>query len=193
MPSRRYPHRMPERDRRMAESRRATARAARSAQRVMLWGLARGSVNIIKSLVVAAAALFGVCIVLGLFSIVLPYAIGFAVLIVAVVFAVVLVQRHKQQASPAEDPPAQGSQAEPAADEVQRCELLRHMEILKDCEELVNSSNNFSTVLSRYDLLLQELSYFAAFEEIGPDYLPSYGINFKTPASELWTSMMPFS
>ena len=60
------------------------------------------------------------------------------------------------------------------------------MEILKDCEELVNSSNNFSTVLSRYDLLLQELSYFAAFEEIGPDYLPSYGINFKTPASELW-------
>ena len=60
------------------------------------------------------------------------------------------------------------------------------LEILKDCEELVNSSNNFSTVLSRYDLLLQELSYFAAFEEIGPDYLPSYGINFKTPASELW-------
>lgn len=186
MAAHRYPHKMSTRDRQMKARARATARAAASAQRMMLWGLARGSVNIIKSLVVAAAALFGVCIVLGLFSIVLPYAIGFAVLIVAVVFVVVLVQRHKQQSSPAEDPPAQISPAGPAADEVQRRELLRHMEILKDCEELVNSSNNFSTVLSRYDLLLQELSYFAAFEEIGPDYLPSYGINFKTPASELW-------
>lgn len=104
----------------------------------------------------------------------------------AVVAAVVLVRRRRQQASPAEDPPAQGSPVGSAADEAHRRELLRHMEILKDCEELVNSSNNFSTVLSRYDLLLQELSYFAAFEEIGPDYLPSYGINFKTPASELW-------
>lgn len=186
MAAHRYPHKMNERERQMKARARATARAAASAQRMMLWGLARGSVNIIKSLVVAAAALFGVCIVLGLFSIVLPYAIVFAVLIVAVVFAVVLVQRHKQQSSPAEDPPAQGSPAGSAADEAQRRELLRHMEILKDCEELVNSSNNFSTVLSRYDLLLQELSYFAAFEEIGPDYLPSYGINFKTPASELW-------
>lgn len=186
MAAHRYPHKMSTRDRQMKARARATARAAASAQRMMLWGLARGSVNIIKSIVVAAAALFGVCIVLGLFSIVLPYAIGFAVLIVAVVFAVVLVQRHKQQSSPAEDPPAQSSPAGPAADEVQRRELLRRMEILKDCEELVNSSNNFSTVLSRYDLLLQELSYFAAFEEIGPDYLPSYGINFKTPASELW-------
>lgn len=186
MAAHRYPHKMNERERQMKARARATARAAASAQRMMLWGLARGSVNIIKSLFVAAAALFGVCIVLGLFSIVLPYAIGFAVLIVAVVFAVVLVQRHKQQSSPAEDPTAQGSPAGSAADEAQRRELLRHMEILKDCEELVNSSNNFSTVLSRYDLLLQELSYFAAFEEIGPDYLPSYGINFKTPASELW-------
>lgn len=186
MAAHRYPHKMSTRDRQMKARARATARAAASAQRMMLWGLARGSVNIIKSLVVAAATLFGVCIVLGLFSIVLPYAIGFAVLIVAVVLAVVLVQRHKQQASPAEDPPAQGSPVGSTADEAQRRELLRHMEILKDCEELVNSSNNFSTVLSRYDLLLQELSYFAAFEEIGPDYLPSYGINFKTPASELW-------
>ena len=184
MAAHRYPHKMSTRDRQMKARARATARAAASAQRMMLWGLARGSVNIIKSLVVAAAALFGVCIVLGLFSIVLPYVIGFAVLIVAVVAVVVLVRQRRPQASPAEDPPAQGSPAGSAADEAQRRELLRHMEILKDCEELVNSSNNFSTVLSRYDLLLQELSYFAAFEEIGPDYLPSYGINFKTPASE---------
>lgn len=186
MPSRRYPHRMPERDRRMAESRRATARAARSAQRVMLWGLARGSVSIIQSLVVAGITLFVVCIVLAVVGAVLPVLLGAVALIAAVVVAVVLVRRRRPQAIPAEDPPAQGSPAGPAADEVQRRELLRHMEILKDCEELVNSSNNFSTVLSRYDLLLQELSYFAAFEEIGPDYLPSYGINFKTPASELW-------
>lgn len=186
MPSRRYPHRMPERDRRMAESRRATARAARSAQRVMLWGLARGSVSIIQSLVVAGITLFVVCIVLAVVGAVLPVLLGALALIVAVVVVVVLVRQRRPQASPAGDPPAQGSQAGSAADEAQRRELLRHMEILKDCEELVNTSNNFSTVLSRYDLLLQELSYFAAFEEIGPDYLPSYGINFKTPASELW-------
>ena len=186
MASHRYPHKMSTRDRQMKARARATARSARSAQRMMVWGLARGAGSITASIFKAAATLFAVCIVLGLVAVALPYAIGFAVLIAAVVFAVVLVQRHKQQSSPAEDPPAQSSPAGPAADEVQRRELLRHMEILKDCEELVNSSNNFSTVLSRYDLLLQELSYFAAFEEIGPDYLPSYGINFKTPASELW-------
>ena len=185
MPSRRYPHRMPERDRRMAESRRATARAARSAQRVMLWGLARGSVSIIQSLVVAGITLFVVCIVLAVVGAVLPVLLGAVALIAAVAVAVLLVRRRRKQ-GPVEDPPTQSSQARPAADEAQRRELLRHMENLKDCEELVNSSNNFSTVLSRYDFLLQELSYFAAFEEIGPDYLPSYGVNFKTPASELW-------
>jgi predicted SprT family Zn-dependent metalloprotease len=135
----------------------------------------------LKSVVVAALTLAAVC----LFFAYLPV-LGILALIVAVVVAVVLVRQRRPQASPVEDPPAQGSPAGSAADEAQRRELLRHMEILKDCEELVNSSNNFSTVLSRYDLLLQELSYFAAFEEIGPDYLPSYGINFKTPASELW-------
>lgn len=186
MASHRYPHKMSTRDRQMKARARETARAARSAQRMMVWGLARGAGSITASILKAAATLFAVCIVLGLVAVALPYAIGFAILIAAVVLAVVLVQRHKQQTSPAEDPPTQGSPAGPAADEVQRREFLRHMEILKDCEELVNSSNNFSTVLSRYDLLLQELSYFAAFEELGPDYLPSYGINFKTPASELW-------
>lgn len=135
----------------------------------------------LKSVVVAALTIAAVC----LFFAYLPV-LGAVALIAAVVVAVVLVRQRRPQASPVEDPPAQGSPAGSAADEAQRRELLRHMEILKDCEELVNSSNNFSTVLSRYDLLLQELSYFAAFEEIGPDYLPSYGINFKTPASELW-------
>ena len=186
MASHRYPHKMSTRDRQMKARARATARSARYAQRMMVWGLARGAGSITASILKAAATLFAVCIVLGLVAVALPYAIGFAVLIAAVVLVVVLVRRQRQQASPAVDPPAQGSPAGSAADEAQRRELLRHMEILKDCEELVNASNNFSTVLSRYDLLLQELSYFAAFEEIGPDYLPSYGINFKTPASELW-------
>lgn len=97
MPSRRYPHRMPERDRRMAESRRATARAARSAQRVMLWGLARGSVSIIQSLVVAGITLFVVCIVLAVVGAVLPVLLGAVALIAAVVVVVLLVRRHKQR------------------------------------------------------------------------------------------------
>ena len=172
---------------RKAEARRRQyARGYRSAGRMVAFGLLQGLhgfslLGFLKSVVVAALTLAAVC----LFFAYLPV-LGVLALIVAVVAAVVLVRRRRPQASPAEEPPAHGSPAGPAADEVQRSELLRHMEILKDCEELVNSSNNFSTVLSRYDLLLQELSYFAAFEEIGPDYLPSYGINFKTPASELW-------
>lgn len=173
---------------RKAEARRRQyARGYRSAGRMVTFGLLQGlhgfsPLGFLKSIVVAALTITAVCLFLAY----LPVLLCVVALIAAVVLAVVLVQRHKQQSSPAEDPPAQGSPAGSAADEAQRRELLRHMEILKDCEELVNSSNNFSTVLSRYDLLLQELSYFAAFEEIGPDYLPSYGINFKTPASELW-------
>ena len=69
---------------------------------------------------------------------------------------------------------------------IQRHELLRHYEILKNCEELINSSANFSTVISRYDLMLDELGYFAAWEVYGVDYLQQYGFTFKTPASTLW-------
>lgn len=187
MAAHRYPHKMNERERQMkARRNRFVSRGYRSAGRMVTFGLLQGLhgfslLGFLKSVVVAALTLAAVC----LFFAYLPV-LGVLALIVAVVVAVVLVRQRRPQASPVEDPPAQGSPAGSAADEAQRRELLRHMEILKDCEELVNSSNNFSTVLSRYDLLLQELSYFAAFEEIGPDYLPSYGINFKTPASELW-------
>lgn len=187
MAAHRYPHKMNERERQMKARRsRFVSRGYRSAGRMVTFGLLQSLhgfslLGFLKSVVVAALTLAAVC----LFFAYLPV-LGVLALIVAVVVAVVLVRQRRPQASPVEDPPAQGSPAGSAADEAQRRELLRHMEILKDCEELVNSSNNFSTVLSRYDLLLQELSYFAAFEEIGPDYLPSYGINFKTPASELW-------
>ena len=187
MAAHRYPHKMNERERQMKTRRsRFVSRGYRSAGRMVTFGLLQSLhgfslLGFLKSVVVAALTIAAVC----LFFAYLPV-LGVLALIVAGVVAVVLVRRRRPQAIPAEDPPAQGSPAEPTADEMQRRELLRHMEILKDCEELVNSSNNFSTVLSRYDLLLQELSYFAAFEEIGSDYLPSYGINFKTPASELW-------
>lgn len=187
MAAHRYPHKMNERERQMKARRsRFVSRGYRSAGRMVTFGLLQSLhgfslLGFLKSVVVAALTIAAVC----LFFAYLPV-LGAVALIVAVVAVVVLVRQRRPQASPAEDPTAQGSPAGSAADEAQRRELLRHMEILKDCEELVNSSNNFSTVLSRYDLLLQELSYFAAFEEIGPDYLPSYGINFKTPASELW-------
>lgn len=187
MAAHRYPHKMNERERQMkARRNRFVSRGYHSAGRMVTFGLLQSLhgfslLGFLKSVVVAALTIAAVC----LFFAYLPV-LGVLALIVAVVAAVVLVRRRRQQASPAEDLPAQGSPVGSAADEAHRRELLRHMEILKDCEELVNSSNNFSTVLSRYDLLLQELSYFAAFEEIGPDYLPSYGINFKTPASELW-------
>lgn len=70
--------------------------------------------------------------------------------------------------------------------EILRRDLLREYEILKDCEDLVNNSPNFSTVVSRYDLLLDKLAYFAAYEVYGMDYLQQFGITFKTPASALW-------
>ena len=70
----------------------------------------------------------------------------------------------------------------------QRGELLRHYEILKDCEDMVNHSANFSVVVSRFDRLLDELGYFASFDAFGPDYLMQYGITFKTAATDLWHS-----
>ena len=172
---------------RKAEARRRQyARGYRSAGRMVAFGLLQGLhgfslLGFLKSVVVAVLTIAAVC----LFFAYLPV-LGVLALIAAVVLAVVLVRRQHQQTSPAEEPPAQGSPAGSAADESQRRELLRHLEILKDCEELVNTSVNFQTVLSRYDLMLQELSYFAAYEEIGPNYLPSYGVNFKTPALQLW-------
>lgn len=72
--------------------------------------------------------------------------------------------------------------------EIQRQELLRHYEVLKDCEDLINNSPNFATVVSRYDLMLDELGYFAAWEAYGVDYLQQYGFTFKTPASAMWKS-----
>jgi len=69
--------------------------------------------------------------------------------------------------------------------EIQRHDLLRHYEILKDCEDLINNSPNFATVVSRYDLMLDELGYFAGWEAYGVDYLQQYGFTFKTPASAL--------
>lgn len=56
-----------------------------------------------------------------------------------------------------------------------RADLLRHYEILKDCENLINNSPSFATVVSRYDLMLDELGYFAAWEAYGVDYLQRYG------------------
>lgn len=112
MASHRYPHKMSTRDRQMKARARATARSARYAQRMMVWGLARGAGSITASIFKAAATLFAVCIVLGLVAVALPYAIGFAVLIAAVVLVVVLVQRHKQQGPATEDP---GSQNAPRA------------------------------------------------------------------------------
>ena len=50
----------------------------------------------------------------------------------------------------------------------------------------MNNSPNFSTIVSRYDLLLDELAYFAAFDVYGEDYLRQFGITFKTSATTLW-------
>lgn len=72
--------------------------------------------------------------------------------------------------------------------EIQRQELLRHYEILKDCEDLINNSPNFATVVSRYDLLLDELGYFAAFDAYGYDYLQQYGFKFNPSATDQWKS-----
>ncbi len=70
--------------------------------------------------------------------------------------------------------------------EAARREILRHYELMKECEDLVNKSPNFSTVLKRFDLFLGELAYFAAFDVYGTDYLEKYGIKFKTTATDLW-------
>ena len=40
--------------------------------------------------------------------------------------------------------------------------LIRHYEILADCDELVHTSKNFEIVLRRYDEMLNELSFIAS-------------------------------
>lgn len=68
-------------------------------------------------------------------------------------------------------------------------DLYRHLEILKDCEELVNTSTNFETVLHRCEALIDELFYFCSWETYaGSEALAQHGIKFQTPPSALWQS-----
>ncbi len=58
--------------------------------------------------------------------------------------------------------------------------VLRHLEILKDCEKLVNTSSNFETVLSRAEELLDEIAIIASYEEsLGSEFIINCGLRFK--------------
>ena len=109
MAAHRYPHKMNERERQMKARRsRFVSRGYRSAGRMVTFGLLQSLhgfslLGFIKSVVVAALTIAAVC----LFFAYLPV-LGAVALIVAVVAVVVLVRQRRPQASPAEDPPAQG-------------------------------------------------------------------------------------
>lgn len=68
--------------------------------------------------------------------------------------------------------------------------MIRHYEILADCDELVHTSKNFETVLNRYYESLDELSFIASYEEaFGPEYLAQCGLKIKTDGgsvANLW-------
>jgi len=61
-------------------------------------------------------------------------------------------------------------------------QLLRQLEILKDCEDLVNNSENLDTVAHRYDLLLEKLTFFLPYTE---QQLSGYGIHFGKPVGAI--------
>lgn len=74
--------------------------------------------------------------------------------------------------------------------EADRRILIRHYEILADCDELVHTSSNFETVLCRYYESLDELAFIASYEDaFGPEYLAQCGLRIKTAGgsvSDLW-------
>ena len=74
--------------------------------------------------------------------------------------------------------------------DVDRRILIRHYEILVDCDELVHTSKNFEIVLRRYDEMLDELSFIASYEDaFGSEYLSQCGLRIKTDGgsvADLW-------
>lgn len=68
--------------------------------------------------------------------------------------------------------------------------LIRHYEILADCDELVHTSKNFEIVLRRYDEMLNELSFIASYEDaFGSEYLAQCGLRIETDGgsvADLW-------
>lgn len=63
-----------------------------------------------------------------------------------------------------------------------RQQLLRQIEILNDCQNLVNDSENLDTVAHRYDLLLEKLTFFLPYTE---QQLSGYGIHFGKPVAAI--------
>lgn len=68
--------------------------------------------------------------------------------------------------------------------------LIRHYEILSDCDELVHTSKNFEIVLRRYDEMLNELAFIASYEDaFGSEYLAQCGLRIETDGgsvADLW-------
>ncbi|MCU7380465.1 hypothetical protein OBO34_19315 [Clostridiales Family XIII bacterium ASD5510] len=65
--------------------------------------------------------------------------------------------------------------------EYERQQILRYVEILYDCQRLVNDSCNVEVVLSRYELLLQTITELMGYSESD---LYEAGVEFKEPLEE---------
>lgn len=62
--------------------------------------------------------------------------------------------------------------------------VLRHFEILRECEKFVNTSLNFETVLRRSEDLLNEIRFISSYEEaFGAEFIKKCGLTFKREGS----------
>ena len=74
--------------------------------------------------------------------------------------------------------------------ELNKSVVLRHMEIVKDCENLINTSKNFEAVLRRSEDLLEELHIISTYEDtLGSDFIARCGLTFKREG-ETFSSML---
>ncbi len=136
--------------------------------------------------------LMGLIVTVCIIAALLYYAlIGLAIAagIAAVVAIIVAIVKHCKKVKAAKaaeaaqstqtvEPVEDSETVVPIVENPQRQAILREIEILKDCERLVNDSADLEVVASRYELLLHKLDLLIAYP---PETLAAFGISVGSP------------
>lgn len=128
--------------------------------------VAKGTAGVVKSTVKLLLYIFAVLVLV----VAVPYALIFVAVVVLVVVIVCLVRRKK--ANVAMPPPGRN--------------LRRDAEIVRDCQNLINNSENIETVAHRYQSLVSLLSEMQKRPQSDFDY---YGVSFGSPISSILSSL----
>lgn len=112
----------------------------------------------------------------------LPFILGAIAIIGIVVLIVYLVRRKKAKNSGQSFSEPNVKLGRPPVGS----DMRRDVEIIKDCQELINTSDNLETVARRYNSLVSLLSEMQKRPQSDFDY---YGVNFGSPVSTVLSTL----